>query len=278
MPVKILKPTTNARRQMTHLINDTLTTKKPTSKKLLKSLKKNGGRNNRGLITCRHRGGGSRRQYRLIDFRGDKIDITATVKTIEYDPNRSANIALICYQDGEKRYILAPQDLKVGDKIINTPKGELKIGNRLQIKNIPTGFFVHNIELNAGRGGQIVRSAGSSAQIIGNENDKIQIKLPSGAIIVVNGLCMASIGIVSNPDYSNVSIGKAGRTRWLGRRPKVRGKAMNPVDHPHGGGEGRNSIGLKYAKTPWGAHALGVKTRKIRKYSNASIVKGRKKR
>ncbi len=276
MPVKSLKPNTPGRRQMTLLVNDTLTTAKP-NKKLLVPLKKNAGRNNRGVITCRHRGGGSRRHYRLIDFKGDKININGVVQTIEYDPNRSANIALICYVDGEKRYILAPDGLKVSEKIITSPKAELKIGNRMQLKNIPTGFSIHNIELTPGRGGQIVRSAGTSAMVIGRDGLLIQVKLPSSSIILIPENCMATIGQVSNLDHSNIKIGKAGRTRHFGRRPKVRGKVMNPVDHPHGGGEGRNSIGLKYAKTPWGAHALGVKTRKIRKYSNARIVKGRRK-
>lgn len=276
MPVQSVKPTSNARRQMTFLVKDTITKHHPT-KKLVKPLPKHAGRNNRGVITSRHRGGGSRRKYRLVDFFGDKTGINAVVQSIEYDPNRSANIALICYEDGEKRYIIAPHDLKIGDKILSADKTELKIGNRLQLKNIPTGFFIHNIEINTGRGGQIVRSAGTSAQIIGQEGAKIQVKLPSGAIILIDSNCLASIGIVSNADHSNVSIGKAGRTRHLGRRPKVRGKAMNPVDHPHGGGEGRNSIGLKYAKTPWGAHALGVKTRKAKKYSNLRLIRGRKK-
>lgn len=276
MPVKSLKPNTPGRRQMTLLVNDTITATKP-NKKLIVALKKNAGRNNRGVITCRHRGGGSRRHYRLIDFKGDKINIPGTVQSIEYDPNRSANIALVCYADGEKKYILAPDGLKVSEKIIINPKAELKIGNRLQLKNIPTGFNIHNLELTPGRGGQIVRSAGTSAMVIGRDGLKIQVKLPSSSIILVPDNCFATIGQVSNLDHSNVNIGKAGRTRHFGRRPQVRGKAMNPVDHPHGGGEGRNSIGLKYAKTPWGAHALGVKTRKIRKYSSKRIIKDRRK-
>ena len=276
MPIKTYKPTTPGRRQFTTLVRNTVTASTP-EKKLTKPLSKNAGRNNRGKITCRHRGGGNKRKYRLIDFKSDKINIPATVKTIEYDPNRTANIALITYSDGEKRYILAPEKLAVGDKIICAPNAELKVGCRLQLKNIPTGFQIHNIELNPGKGGQIVRSAGSSAQVIGNDGSKIQIKLPSSSIILVDENCMATIGIVSNADHSNVSIGKAGRKRWMGKRPKVRGKAMNPCDHPHGGGEGRTSIGLKYPKTPWGKHALGVKTRKLRKYSDKRILKNRKK-
>lgn len=260
---------------MTVLAKEEITAKKP-AKKLTKALSKKSGRNNRGVITIRHRGGGSKRKYRLIDFKQDKFDIPAKVMEIEYDPNRTANIALIVYADGEKRYILAPNDLKVGDTIINSKKCELKVGNRLQLKNIPTGFSIHNIELNVNRGGQIVRSAGTSAQVIGRDGNKTQVRLPSQSVIVVDENCMATIGVVSNPDHSNVKIGKAGRKRWLGRRPKVRGKAKNPCDHPHGGGEGGSPIGLKYPKTPWGAHALGVKTRKIRKYSNKRILKGRK--
>ncbi|MFZ5392136.1 MAG: 50S ribosomal protein L2 [Patescibacteria group bacterium] len=277
MSVKSFRPNTPGRRQMTMLVNNTITVSKPT-KKLLVPLKKNAGRNNRGIITCRHRGGGSRRQYRLIDFKGNKLNISGTIKSIEYDPNRSANIALVCYPDGDKRYMIAPEGLKTGDKVIVSPKAELKIGNRLQLKNIPTGFNIHNIELSPQRGGQIVRSAGSSAMVIGRDGSKIQVKLPSSSIILIPEDCMATIGQVSNLDHSNVKIGKAGRTRHFGRRPKVRGKVMNPVDHPHGGGEGRNSIGLKYAKTPWGAHALGVKTRKMRKYSQTRIIKDRRKK
>ncbi|MFA4930637.1 MAG: 50S ribosomal protein L2 [Patescibacteria group bacterium] len=277
MAIKSYKPTTPGRRQMTVLTREDISNNKP-AKKLTQILKKKAGRNNRGVITCRHRGGGSKRQYRLVDFKQDKFDIPATVKEIEYDPNRTASIALIVFADGEKRYILAPIGLKVGDQIINANKCELKTGNRLQLKNIPTGFNIYNVELKLFSGGQIVRSAGTSAQIIGRDGDKIQVKLPSQSVILVDKNCRATIGIVSNPDHINVKIGKAGRTRWLGRRPKVRGKAMNPCDHPHGGGEGGSSIGMKYPKTPWGAHALGVKTRKIRKYSNQRIVKGRKKK
>lgn len=277
MTIKTYKPITPGRRQMTVLSNEETTTKKP-EKKLTSVMSKNAGRNNRGVITCRNRGGGSKRKYRMVDFKQDKLDIPATVKEIEYDPNRTANIALLVFADGEKRYVLAPIGLKVGDKVIASNKSELKTGNRLQLKNIPTGFNIYNVELNLNRGGQIVRSAGTSAQVIGRDGEKIQVKLPSQTVILVNENCMATIGTVSNPEHANVKIGKAGRTRWQGRRPKVRGKAKNPCDHPHGGGEGGSSIGMKYPKTPWGAHALGVKTRKIKKYSNKRIVKGRKKK
>ncbi|MBU0647601.1 50S ribosomal protein L2 [Patescibacteria group bacterium] len=277
MAIKSFKPTTPGRRQMTVLVSDV--SKNPKGpKKLTKRLKQHAGRNHRGKITSYHRGGGSKRKYRIIDFKGDKIDIPATVTSIEYDPNRTANIALLTYTDGEKRYIIAPIGLKVGDKVINSAQAELKTGNRLQLSKIPTGFNIHNIELNIGRGGQIVRSAGTSAQVLGRDHNLVQIKLPSSSIITVDEHCMATIGEVSNPDHSNVKIGKAGRNRWMGRRPKVRGKAKNPCDHPHGGGEGGSSIGMKYPKTPWGAHALGVKTRKIKKYSDKRIIKSRKKK
>jgi large subunit ribosomal protein L2 len=277
MAVKTFKPITPGRRQMTVLGNETLTTSQP-EKKLLKPLKKKGGRNNQGRITARNRGGGHRQKYREIDFKIDKLNIPATVKTIEYDPNRSANIAMICYQDGTKRYIIAPQNITIGDEIIAAEKTELKIGNRLQIKHIPTGYDIHNIEIKPGKGGQIVRSAGTAGQVIGHDKGLIQVKIPSHAVLLLAGECMATIGTVSNFDHANVTIGKAGRQRWLGNRPKVRGKAKNPVDHPHGGGEGRSPIGMKYAKTPWGAHALGVRTRKVKKYSNSRIVKTRRKK
>jgi len=277
MAVKTYKPTTPGRRQMSVLGNETITKDKPT-KKLLKPLKKTGGRNNRGRITARNRGGGARKKYREIDFKSDKLNIPATVKTIEYDPNRSANIALISYKDGTKRYILAPQEINVGDEILAAEKTELKSGNRLQIKHIPTGYNIHNIELQPGKGGQVVRSAGTYGQVIGRDKGRIQVRIPSRSVLLLEGECMATLGTVSNPDHANVTIGKAGRKRWLGRRPKVRGKAKNPCDHPHGGGEGRSPIGLKYPKTPWGAHALGVRTRKVKKYSDSRIIKGRRKK
>ncbi len=275
MPTKSFKPITPSRRQMTVLVNDTITTSKP-NKKLSKGSCKSAGRNNHGLITARNRGGGSKKKFRTIDFQRNKTNISAIVKSIEYDPNRSANIALVSYLDGEKRYIIAPADLKVGDRIMSAPKTEFSIGNHLQLQYIPTGYNIHNLELTPGRGSQVVRSAGTYAQVIGTDKGKVQVKLPSGVVMLLEKTCTATIGTVSNTDHANVSIGKAGRTRWLGRRPKVRGKAKNPVDHPHGGGEGRSPIGMKYAKTPWGAHALGVKTRKIKKYSDQRIIKRRK--
>ncbi len=275
MPTKSFKPTTPSRRQMTVLVNDTITTKKP-AKSLTKGMSKSAGRNNRGVITARNRGGGNKKKYRTIDFKRDKLNITAKIETIEYDPNRSANIALVSYKDGEKRYIIAPLDIHVGDKIVSAPKTELTTGNHLEIQNIPTGYDIHNVELSPNKGGQIVRSAGTSAQVIGRDKGKIQIKLPSGVVMVLEPTCRATLGAVSNTDHGNITLGKAGRSRWLGRRPKVRGKAKNPVDHPHGGGEGGSPIGMKYPKTPWGAHALGVKTRKVKKYSDKRITKRRK--
>ncbi len=275
MPTKSYKPTTPGRRQMTVLVHDEITTDRPY-KKLTSSQSKTAGRNNRGIITTRHRGGGVKRKYRQIDFKRDKRNIVGIVQTIEYDPNRSANIALVSYMDGEKRYIIAPQHLKPGDKIVSASKAELNVGNHLELQYIPTGFNIHNVELSLGKGGQIVRSAGTFAQVLGRDHDKIQVKLPSSVVMLIDKRCTATIGAVSNPDHSNVTIGKAGRSRWLGKRPEVRGKAMNPVDHPHGGGEGGCPIGLKYAKTPWGAHALGVKTRKLKKYSDQRITKRRK--
>lgn len=259
-------------------VNDfsALTKKKPEKALLVKS-KKQAGRNNQGRLTVRHRGGGHKRRYRIVDFKmTDKKEISAIVKAIEYDPNRSAFIALLVYADGEKRYIIAPQNLEVGTKVITGEKVKLKVGNRMPIKNILPGFDVHNVELHLGRGGQIVRSAGTSAKVVSVDGDLAQIQLPSKEIRLVNKDCYASIGIVSNIDYSNVRIGKAGRSRWLGRRPQVNGKSMNPCDHPHGGGEGHCSIGLKYPKTPWGKPALGFKTRR-KKTTDNLILKRRKK-
>lgn len=227
----------------------------------------------------RHRGGGEKKYYRLVDFKRDKFDIPAKVEAIEYDPNRSSRIALIVYRDGERRYIIAPQDLKVGDEIVSS-KGrvEIKIGNRMSLENIPVGFMVYNIELVPGQGGKIVRSAGARATTMAIEGKYAQLKLPSGEVRLLPRKCMATIGEVSNPDHRHIKLGKAGRSRHLGIRPSVRGKAMNPVDHPHGGGEGHNPIGLKRPKTPWGKPALGVKTRKKKKWSNKFIIKRRTKR
>jgi len=274
--MKFFKPTSPGRRQMTGIdYRKFLTTHKPY-KPLLRPLKKTGGRSTQsGRITTRHKGGGHKRKYRIIDFKQNKFDIPGTVKTIEYDPNRSSFIALVEYEGGEKRYVLAPQDLKVEDKIITAEKTPIKPGNRMLVKNIPVGTFVHNIELMPGKGGQIVRSAGSSAQVTAMEGKHVHLTLPSSEIRTVPENAMASIGAMSNPEHKFVVLGKAGRSRWKGIRPTVRGSAMNPVDHPHGGGEGRAPIGLKCPKTPWGKKARGVKTRKRKKYSNKFILRRR---
>lgn len=275
MAIKNYKPTTPGRRGMSGYSFEELTKSKP-EKKLTVRLNKRSGRNNQGKITIRHRGGGHKRLYRLIDFNAfDKKNIEAVVAGIEYDPYRTAYIMLVNYKDGEKRYHLAPQGIKVGDKIILAERAKLKPGNRMLLKNFPVGFTVYNIEMSKGKGGQIIRSAGSSAKVVSQE-DKMytQIQLPSGEVRLINKDCYASFGMVSNIDHSNITIGKAGRVRNMGRRPQVRGKVMNPCDHPHGGGEGNQSIGLKYPKTPWGMPALGKKTRK-RKYSDRVIVKSR---
>ena len=236
------------------------------------------GRNNQGRITVRHKGGGVKRLYRLVDFKQSKLNIPAKVFSIEYDPNRSARIARIHYSDGSRAYILAPVGLKVGDSIISGDKAPLKPGNRMKLKNIIQGTSVHNIEVNPGQGGQLVKSAGSEAMILAKEGNHVQIQLPSSEVRVFNGESMASIGQLSNIEHNTITIGKAGRSRWMGIRPAVRGSAMNPVDHPHGGGEGRQGIGLKYPKTPWGKHALGVKTRNRKKQSGKFIVRRRKKK
>jgi large subunit ribosomal protein L2 len=276
MPVRILKPTSPGRRRASTLSFAELTKKAP-EKSLLERINRQGGRNNQGKISVRHQGGGHKRRYRLVDFRQDRYDVPAQVLAIEYDPNRSAFIALIEYPDKEKRYILAPEGLKTGATVVSSRnQAEIKTGNRLPLEKIPTGMMIHNIELSLGRGGAIVRSAGAAAQLMAVEGDNAQIKLPSGEVRLVPKLNQATIGQVSNVDHGNVRLGKAGRMRWLGIRPTVRGKAMNPVDHPHGGGEGLQPIGLKHPKTPWGKPALGVKTRRKKKYSNRLIVKRRK--
>ena len=277
--MKIYKPTTPGRRGMSVVeYKKVLTTDRPY-KPLLRPIKKKAGRNKFGRITIRHRGGGHKRKYRIIDFKQEKINIPARVETIEYDPNRSAFIALVVYQDGEKRYVLAPQDLKVGDEIIAAERVSLKPGNRMPLKNVPVGTFVHNIELFPGRGGEIVRSAGTSAQVIAVDKGYVHLTLPSSEVRMVPENSMASIGSLSRPEHRFVNIGKAGRSRWLGRRPIVRGAAMNPVDHPHGGGEGRSPVGLLGGpKTPWGKKAYGVKTRKRKKYSDKFIIQRRKKK
>ena len=274
MAIKVYKPTTNARRNMSVTDYSSLSKVAP-EKSLLQPIKKNAGRNSYGRITVRHRGGGNRRKYRVIDFKRQKFDIPATVKTLEYDPNRSAFIALLHYLDGEKRYILSPLGLKVGDEIISSEQEhvDIKPGNALPLKNIPTGTLIHNIELKVGRGGQLVRSAGNSAQLMAKEGTKAQVRLPSGEVRLIPLNAMATIGSVSNPDHENVRIGKAGRVRHMGIRPTVRGVVMNPCDHPHGGGEGKSPVGMPAPVTPWGKVALGLKTRKHKKYSNKNIIK-----
>lgn len=276
MPVKIYKPTTNARRQMSTLVNSEITKKTP-EKSLLVALKKHAGRNNQGKITTRHHGGGAKRKYRIIDFKRNKDDVYGVVAGIEYDPNRTANIALINYVDGEKRYIIAPLGLKVGDKIISGTNVDTKVGNASLLMNIPVGTLVHNIEMRPGKGGQLARSAGSSAQILGREDKYVMIRLRSGEIRKILGACRATVGEVGNVDHELVNLGKAGRSRHMGIKPTVRGSVMNPVDHPHGGGEGRTPIGRKQPLTPWGKPALGHKTRKNKKASTKLIVKRRTK-
>ncbi|NLD78790.1 MAG: 50S ribosomal protein L2 [Mollicutes bacterium] len=276
MPIKFYKPTTPGRRGMSTLVNDEITTRTP-EKSLLRPLPKKAGRNNQGKITIRHHGGGEKRKYRIIDFKRNKFDIEGTVNTIEYDPNRSANIALISYKDGEKRYIIAPLNLKVGDTIISSEKADIKIGNALPLMSIPVGTNVHNIELRPGKGGEIARAAGSGAQILGREDKYVMLRLKSGEMRKILGTCMATVGEVGNTDYGLVNYGKAGRIRHKGVRPTVRGSVMNPNDHPHGGGEGKAPIGRKQPVTPWGKPTLGYKTRKNKKLSNKFIVKRRTK-
>ena len=276
MSLKKLKPTTPSRRYMTISSFDEITRKKP-ERKLTIALRKTGGRNNLGRITSRRRGGGHRRRYRIIDFKRNKFDIRGEVFSIEYDPNRSSRIALVQYEDNEKRYIIAPQGLKVGDAIISSIDNTIayKTGNCTMLKNIPDGVSVHNIELKPGKGAQMARSAGTYARIMAKENNMITLKLPSGEMRMVMDTCLATIGVVGNTSHENINIGKAGRSRWLGKRPKVRGVAMNPVDHPHGGGEGRTSGG-RHPVSPWGTPAKGYRTRKKNKTSTRYIVKRRK--
>ena len=276
MAIRNYKPTTPGRRKMSTLINEEITKKSP-EKSLTITLNKKSGRNNQGKITVRHQGGGVKRKYRIIDFKRNKFDVPGTVSSIEYDPNRTANIALINYTDGEKRYILAPKGLEVGSKISAGKDADIKVGNALPLANIPVGTLVHNIELRPGKGGELARSAGSSAQILGRENNYVMLRLSSGEQRKVLGTCMATIGEVGNEDASLVKIGKAGRKRHMGIRPTVRGSVMNPNDHPHGGGEGRAPIGRKGPVTPWGKPALGYKTRKNKKASDKLIVRRRKK-
>ena len=272
MAIRVYKPTSPARRFMSVLTYEEVTKKTP-EKSLTEVLKKNSGRNKQGKITVRHQGGGNKVKYRIIDFKRDKLNIPATVKSIEYDPNRSAFIALLTYADGEKRYILAPLDLKVGDKVVAGETADIKPGNALPIANIPVGTLIHNVEVKPGRGGQMVRAAGMSAQLMAKEGQYAQVRLPSGEVRRVPMNAMATIGTVGNSDHENVRIGKAGRKRHMGVRPTVRGVVMNPCDHPHGGGEGKSPVGMPAPVTPWGKPALGLKTRKHKKYSNKMIVK-----
>lgn len=276
MAIKSYKPTSPALRELTVLKSDEITKHEP-EKSLLVSLKKNAGRNSQGKITVRHKGGGAKRKYRIIDFKRDKEQVPAVVAGIEYDPNRSANIALLHYVDGEKRYILAPKGLQVGDTIFSGAGSDIKIGNCLKMKDMPVGTVIHNIELKAGKGGQIVRAAGASAQLMAKEGKYVLLRLPSGEMRRVHAECKATIGQVGNLEHEIVSIGKAGRKRHMGIRPTVRGSVMNPNDHPHGGGEGRAPIGRSGPVTPWGKPALGYKTRKKNKASDKMIVSRRKK-
>lgn len=273
MAIKSYKPTTPGRRKMSALVNEEITTSTP-EKSLTVTIKKNSGRNNQGKITVRHQGGGVKRKYRIIDFKRNKFNVPGSVASIEYDPNRTANIALINYADGEKKYIIAPKGLTVGETVISGENVDIKVGNALPIMNIPVGTMVHNIELRPGKGGELARSAGSSVQILGRENNYVMIRLSSGEQRKVLGTCMATVGVVGNEDSSLVKVGKAGRKRHMGIRPTVRGSVMNPNDHPHGGGEGRAPVGRKAPMTPWGKPALGLKTRK-KKQSDKFIVRRR---
>ena len=271
MAIKRYKPTSSARRFMTVSAYDEITAKKP-EKSLLEDQRKSGGRNSQGKITVRHIGGGNRRKYRIIDFKRMKDGIPATVKSIEYDPNRSANIALLYYADGAKTYILAPVGLKVGDKVMSGPSADIKAGNALALKDIPVGTMVHNIEMQPGKGGQIARAAGMSAQIMARDEKYVTIKMPSGEMRYVLATCKATVGQVGNLEHEIIRIGKAGKTRHMGTRPSVRGVVMNPCDHPHGGGEGKSPVGMPGPVTPWGKPALGYKTRKHKKASNKLII------
>jgi large subunit ribosomal protein L2 len=277
MAIKKYKPTTKSRRAMTGIDYRSVITTSEPYKPLTKGRKRDVGRNNRGRITAPHKGGGHKRLYREIDFKLNKINIPAKIETVEYDPNRSAFISLVCYADGERRYIVIPQGVSVGDKILISPEAPLTPGNRLPLVNISVGTFVYNVEIKPGNGAKMIRSAGSYAQVTAHNNGRTQLKMPSGEIRTVADTCYASIGSVSNPDYQLVNLGKAGRSRWMGIRPTVRGSAMNPVDHPHGGGEGKQGIGLRRGpKTRYGKQAYGVRTRTPKKYSNYAIVTRRK--
>jgi large subunit ribosomal protein L2 len=276
MPVKVYKPTSAGRRGMTGHSFEEITKSTP-ERSLTQALRKKGGRNNSGRVTVRHRGGGHKRRYRIIDFKRNKFDSTAEVIGIEYDPNRTARIALLQYEDGERRYIIAPLGLKVGDRVGNGEKAQLRVGDALEIREIPVGTMIHAIELLPGKGAQLVRSAGSSAQLLAKEGRYAQVRMPSGEMRLINEQCMATIGQVGNTDHSNIKLGKAGRKRWLGIRPTVRGSAMDPGSHPHGGGEGRSPIGMPGPKTPWGKPALGKRTR-VNKRTDKFIVRRRGKK
>ena len=278
MAVRKLRPMTPATRYYSINTFEEVTCTTP-EKSLLAPLSKSGGRNNQGRITSRHRGGGHKRRYRIIDFKRNKIGIPGRIETLEYDPNRTAFIALVVYADGEKRYILAPDGLKVGEQLMAGPEAEIKDGNALPLQNIPVGSFIHNIELKPGKGGQIARSAGNAAQLVAKEGRYAQVKLPSGEVRLVQVVCYATLGTVSNRTHENISLGKAGRSRWLGKRPHVRGMCMNPVDHPNGGGEGKSKSGggRQHPVSPWGKYAKGLKTRKKKNPSNKYIIKSRKK-
>ncbi|MCL4254578.1 MAG: 50S ribosomal protein L2 [Anaerolineae bacterium] len=277
MAVKVYKPTSAGRRGMTGHSFEEITKSKP-ERSLTEAIRKHGGRNNRGKVTVRHRGGGHKRRYRLIDFKRNKFDVKAEVIAIEYDPNRTARIALLKYADGEKRYIIAPLGLKVGDMVGNGPMADLRPGNALELRNIPLGTQIHNVELEPGKGGQLVRSAGVSAQLVAKEGTYCQVRLPSGEVRLIHERCMATIGQVGNTDHANVKLGKAGRSRWMGWRPAVRGIAMDPNSHPHGGGEGRSGIGMPGPKTPWGKPALGKRTRTNRRTDKFIVRRRGKKR
>ena len=274
MSIRTYKPTSASRRNMTNSTFDEITTKTP-EKSLLVSLSKSGGRNNQGKITCRHIGGGHKRKYRVIDFKRNKDNIPAVVKTIEYDPNRNANICLVCYADGEKRYIIAPKDIKVGYKIVSGETVDVMPGNAMNLGNIPEGTFIHNIELVPGNGGQLCRAAGAAAQVLGSEGKYVLVRLASGEVRKILKTCRATIGFVGNEDWNLINNGKAGKTIWLGTRRTVRGSDMNSNDNPHGGGEGKCPVGRDAPRTPWGKRALGVKTRKVKKASTKLIVRRR---
>jgi len=277
MPIRVYKPTSPGRRGMSVSTFEEITRSKP-EKALLRPLKKRAGRNFRGKITVRHRGGGHKRRYRIIDFKRDKTGVPGRVDAVEYDPNRSARIALVAFVDGEKRYIIAPVGLRVGDMVMSGPDAEIRVGSALPIASIPVGTTIHNIELHIGKGGQLVRAAGTSAQLLAKEGRYAHIRLPSGEVRLVNVQCMATIGQVGNTDHGNIKLGKAGRKRWLGFRPSVRGSAMDPASHPHGGGEGRSPIGMPSPKSPWGKPTLGKKTRRNKSTDKWIVRRRRKKR